>query len=692
VADGRLDRFASASNEVLRVPRVLIADDNSNVQKMVTLALKDAGIEVVAVGNGEAAVRKMPEITPDLVLADVFMPVRSGYEVCEFVKQDPRYMHTPVVLLVGAFDPLDEREAHRVQADGVLKKPFVPPDPLVSMVTSLLAKSAALRQVAVTVPAAEPAEAHVAKAVIPAPDESFEESAEEPPEEFATLPAGVTFADGEEPVAFGSLLETPAASTDQTDPVVTATRDPVLGEPAFWTSPPPAVEEPAPEDLTDGHSWEAPLPGRETPELLQPLVEGVLPESDEMEDGVAEFAATSSETVEDIEELAPAEEPQPEPESESQPEPQPEPEPELQQDEQSDSQVDAPHWDEAPVETVSATESASSNANPWNEWSSQARAEAEEPAAPELETATPELMEAPAPAAISSLPDAISEEPAVEQTVSKLEVPATVPQTVEAAAEPAKLTTKWAEMMSAKVEPAAKKLAVPAEASFLPDAISEEPAPKQTVSKLEAPATVPHTVEAAAVPAKLPTKWAQMMSATAEPAAKKLVVESTPAQFPEKPAVLPSRRSIELLSVREDSPLSTEPWKPVKESFAWRRNKQPELHAVAATITAKQPEAKLASAPSNLAIELAPSSSPLSSPTLTSAPSASPPLSSPPLSSMVPATAAPAVDLAATNPELMDALIARVIERMQPKMLEIVTHEILRPVVEALVRGELEKK
>jgi len=651
------------------VPRVLIADDNSNVQKMVTLALKDAGIEVIAVGNGEAAVRKMPEITPDLVLADVFMPVRSGYEVCEFVKQDPRYMHTPVVLLVGAFDPLDEREAHRVQADGVLKKPFVPPDPLVSMVTSLLAKAAALRQVAVTVPAGESAEARVGKAVIVTPDESFEELADEPPEEFATLPAGVTFADGEKPVAFGSLLETPAASNDQTDPVVTATRDPVLGEPAFWTSPPAAVEEPAPEDLTDGHSWEAPLPGRETPELLQPLVEGVLPESDEMEDGVAEFAATSNDAVEDIEELEPAAEPQPEPESESQPEPQPEP----QQDEQSDSQVDAPHWDEAPVETASATESASSDATPWNEWSSQRRAEAEELAAPELKTAAPELMEAPAPAEASFLPDAISEEPPVEQTASKLEVPAAVPQTVEAATEPVKLTTKWAQMMSAPA---------PAEASFLPDAISEEPAVEQAASKLEVPVAVPQTVEVATEPVKLTTKWAEMMSATVEPSAKKVVVESTPAQFPEKPAVLPSRRSIELLSVREDSPVATEPWKPAKESFAWRRSKQPELHAVAAKITAKQPEAKLASAPSIPAIELAPSSSPLSSP----------PLSSPPLSSMVPATADPAVDLAATNPELMDALVARVIERMQPKMLEIVTHEILRPVVEALVRRELERK
>ena len=122
------------------VPRILVADDNSNIQKMVALAFEEHGIEVVAVGNGEAAVRRMPELIPDVVLADVFMPVRNGYEVCEFVKKDSRFAKIPVILLVGAFDPLDEAEARRVGADGVLKKPFVPPDPLIAMVTAALAK------------------------------------------------------------------------------------------------------------------------------------------------------------------------------------------------------------------------------------------------------------------------------------------------------------------------------------------------------------------------------------------------------------------------------------------------------------------------------------------------------------------------------------------------------------------------
>jgi CheY-like chemotaxis protein len=123
------------------VPRILVADDNTNIQKMVALAFEERGIDVVSVGNGEAAVRRIPDLSPDLVLADVFMPVRNGYEVCEFVKNDDRFSHVPVILLVGAFDPLDEKEARRVGADGVLKKPFVPPDPLIAMVTSALEKN-----------------------------------------------------------------------------------------------------------------------------------------------------------------------------------------------------------------------------------------------------------------------------------------------------------------------------------------------------------------------------------------------------------------------------------------------------------------------------------------------------------------------------------------------------------------------
>ena len=144
------------------VPKILVADDNANIQKMVVLAFEERGIQVVSVGNGEAAVRRIPDLNPDLVLADIFMPVRNGYEVCEFVKKDERFSHVPVILLVGAFDPLDEKEARRVGADGVLKKPFVPPDPLIAMVTSALEKNPKV--------AAEMAKAREAKVALPEPE------------------------------------------------------------------------------------------------------------------------------------------------------------------------------------------------------------------------------------------------------------------------------------------------------------------------------------------------------------------------------------------------------------------------------------------------------------------------------------------------------------------------------------------
>ena len=201
--------------------RILVADDNSNIQKMVGLALKDQGIDVVAVGNGEAAVRKISDLKPDLVLADVFMPVRNGYEVCKFVKDDSSLAHIPVILLVGAFDPLDEQEAQRVGADGVLKKPFVPPDPLISMVKSALQRASAAHSGAVTEKAAVPAMVGRASSTpaASAPPTVFPVPQEEAPvasfvEEIPPAPEALKIESGGKPLAFGSLLETPAAEPD----------------------------------------------------------------------------------------------------------------------------------------------------------------------------------------------------------------------------------------------------------------------------------------------------------------------------------------------------------------------------------------------------------------------------------------------------------------------------------------------
>src|ERR1051325_7400402 len=78
----------------------------------------------MTVGNGQEAIDKLLEVEPDIVLADVFMPSRTGYEVCEYVKTNEKLKHIPVMLLVGSFEPFDEAEARRVGADDILTKPF----------------------------------------------------------------------------------------------------------------------------------------------------------------------------------------------------------------------------------------------------------------------------------------------------------------------------------------------------------------------------------------------------------------------------------------------------------------------------------------------------------------------------------------------------------------------------------------
>ena len=87
--------------------RVLLADDSITVQKIVKLSLSEEGIEVIAFGNGEEAVQQIESLQPDLIMADVFMPGKDGYEVCEYVKAHPHLNQTPVILLVHAFEPFD---------------------------------------------------------------------------------------------------------------------------------------------------------------------------------------------------------------------------------------------------------------------------------------------------------------------------------------------------------------------------------------------------------------------------------------------------------------------------------------------------------------------------------------------------------------------------------------------------------
>ncbi|MBI1874070.1 MAG: response regulator [Acidobacteria bacterium] len=105
---------------------LLLADDSVTIQRVIELTFADEDIRVVAVGDGQQAIERIESDRPDIVLADVGMPNRDGYEVAAHVKRTPHLSHIPVLLLTGAFEPVDEARASAAGCDGVLAKPFEP--------------------------------------------------------------------------------------------------------------------------------------------------------------------------------------------------------------------------------------------------------------------------------------------------------------------------------------------------------------------------------------------------------------------------------------------------------------------------------------------------------------------------------------------------------------------------------------
>ena len=101
---------------------ILLADDSSHAQRMGERILTEEGYQVVSITDGETAVLRLADVDPDLVIADVFLPGRSGFDLCRYVKTHHR--HTRVILTAGLLEKLDEEEARQAGCDAVLRKPF----------------------------------------------------------------------------------------------------------------------------------------------------------------------------------------------------------------------------------------------------------------------------------------------------------------------------------------------------------------------------------------------------------------------------------------------------------------------------------------------------------------------------------------------------------------------------------------
>jgi CheY-like chemotaxis protein len=603
------------------LPTILVADDNSNIQKMVILAFKGEGIDVVAVGNGEAAVKKTIEIVPDLVLADIFMPVRSGYEVCEFLKQDSRFSHIPVVLLAGAFDPFDEKEAQRVGADGVLKKPFVPPDPLVALVKGLLEKNAE-RLVAVSSPAptaavsaqgssatpeasASSAPAFTPPAFVPPPfapvppDTSTREDeyADDDAEATTTIPPMRDFAIPVAPPesahhggadAFGSMMETSALETE-----VPSTR--ATDEPETEVGEDREIEPASAHTAFEGFSpWRASAASA-----------GVVEEEEAVEPS-NQFMPSSKDLMGRV------------------------------------WAIDSLDADKSPDETVVEPRDGISPLTHSAQHVTTVREETSEA----VETPAEETNAAAGQSAIED------EQPEARQSAGVSDWRSALTQAPEEAAQivesPAPSMSPW-RMSTPPVESAQRDNFAEA-ASFSDDLNApEHQSPADTVLESELSVFALYQANndsAATVEAEPATEGTTHIVEDIAPPVSH--AESVTASFMEVADEVAAEVTQESASPKVSSSIGTSDW--IAELPA-------HLSPEDTTAVARSVVAQLAPG----AVESVASSFPVPSE-------------------------------GTTDPRIVEDIVARVVERMQPQILEIITREVLRPVVEALVRRQLEQK
>jgi CheY-like chemotaxis protein len=699
------------------VAKILVADDNSNVQKTVALALADLGVEVVSVNNGEAAVKKLPDVMPDLVLADIFMPVRNGYEVCEYVKKDARFSQVPVVLLVGAFDPLDEREAQRVGADGILKKPFVPPDPLIAMVKTLLDRKLGDRLVtaAVSKPAAVKQSRSGGVAVADDHNSELSVSEETQGETSRPLASRISFGEGDHPVAFSQLLDAPEMEVSlshaqleepaDNDQILTSARDESLGAPIFWKT-----ENPEPEiklggsEAESADSEEIPAVGwRLGNEALNSAAETSTKEAEEPLELVLDEKEAVSSEVSTIVEASPF----------------------RLQDMASQSSLN-----------VEASTAADLAANPL-EW----MASVAPPKQEEIPVNTPEWSAVvPEPTDLIEAKEHEPQEPAIE--VAVVEIPAAqVPHVSGLAVVPS--TTSEAEVslpeksISTVQDSDALTLHEAPEANSQGVEDTVRSISKQDWSDLAA-SVQPKALDA--VQSEVEDSASQEKHSAAEQA------DEMPVKWPSVlPASAPQAKSVEdtahSLPMHNWANLTSNLDSPSDNSIAEKTNsfselaKQPVAHAeagaqtaspasfprdsnasnssledtahslprldwadLAASLQTSSPEKSIEKAkfttPSLAIASAALLASEQSTPaSLKTTPSENPanPQSSAPSAPAATTVATDSTAPAGPDPALVEAVVQRVLDKMRPQVVDIITREFLRPVVQALVHREITK-
>jgi CheY-like chemotaxis protein len=241
------------ATDIPKVPyTLLLADDSVTIQRVIELTFADEDIQVIAVSDGDQAIQRLDASPPDIVLADIGMPGRNGYEVAQYIKQSPRLAHIPVVLLTGAFEPVDHARASEAGCDGVLAKPFEP-QLVIGRVKDLLARPRPVLEAPADSPAPMPVAEAPAESFAPMPTPAASD-----PAPSSAAPAALDAYFDRLDTAFSNLAAAPAPPIAPAPPTAPAVAEEIDWFGAVKTG----AAEPAPE-------WDvrAPAPVDETPDL-----------------------------------------------------------------------------------------------------------------------------------------------------------------------------------------------------------------------------------------------------------------------------------------------------------------------------------------------------------------------------------------------------------------------------------------
>lgn len=124
--------------------RILLADDSPQALRLAEQILSEQGIEIVSVTDGATALQRLGDVDPDLIITDVYLPTKNGFDLARYVKAQAKHKRVRVIFAAGIQDKFDPQDAKNAGADAILQKPFEA-SALLSTVRPLLEQAAAER-------------------------------------------------------------------------------------------------------------------------------------------------------------------------------------------------------------------------------------------------------------------------------------------------------------------------------------------------------------------------------------------------------------------------------------------------------------------------------------------------------------------------------------------------------------------